>query len=258
MRYLLLPTFLVAAACSDVGAQPTNESLPSPTTAEANQSYEERLTLAEEQLSISRESLIAIRSSLAACRREARQLARLDCYDLIEPVQNEESDPEIESTTPQEHQTLSDRGDWYVNIDENPIDDTVRVTAMLEANEGSSTFGQSITFIARCMSNRTEAYINWNDYVGDDSSSVYSEWKLVTVRIGDAQARTERWGVSTDKRATFAPSWAGNLLQEMMRSDRAIFRITPYGESPVTAIFDTTGMDLALSPLMETCGWSSE
>ena len=42
-----------------------------------------------------------------------------------------------------------------------------------------------------------------------EKSDVYDEFKFVTVRVGDAPAREERWSVSTSGDATFAPGWAG-------------------------------------------------
>lgn len=111
-------------------------------------------------------------------------------------------------------------------------------------------------FAARCQSNKTEAYINWNDFLGDDSSSVYEEWKYVTIRIGAGDAEEQKWNISTDKRATFAPEWAGSLLKKMASADSFLAQVTPFGESPLTAIFDTRGMSAALMPLAETCGWS--
>lgn len=148
------------------------------------------------------------------------------------------------------------RGDWRVEVSTNPIDDTKTVMAALLASQGEARFGDTVMFVARCQSNRTEAYIVWHDYLGDDAPRL-GNWKNVTVRIGDGPAREQRWNISTDKEATFAPSWAGDLLKQMMQADRFVAQTTPYNEAPVTAIFDTTGMETALAPLMETCGWEA-
>jgi type VI secretion system protein VasI len=48
------------------------------------------------------------------------------------------------------------------------------------------------------------------------------------------------------------------LLKDMAGADKFIVQATPYDESPVTAVFDTTGMKVALAPLMDVCGWSIE
>ena len=138
----------------------------------------------------------------------------------------------------------------------NPIDDSITVTALLEADSGKSSRGETVYFVARCKSNKTEVYINWQDYLGDDSSSVYEKWKHVTVRIGNLESEQQKWSISTDNNATFAPTWAGDLLKKMSEHQRLIVQTTPYNENPVTALFDTSGMAARLAPLAETCGWS--
>lgn len=147
-------------------------------------------------------------------------------------------------------------GKWKTRISKNPIDDTKTVMLALFAESGASRWGDPVAFIARCKSNKTDAYANWDTYIGDDSNDVYANWKWVTVRIGDEPATTERWDVSSDHKATFAPSWSGDFLKRMLKADRMVLQITPYGESPITAIFDTSGLDIALKDLAETCSWS--
>ena len=165
-----------------------------------------------------------------------------------------------EAGVPVEPVALTDAGAgsgaWRVRTETNPIDDTQTVTLSLAAETGTSRSGDPVTFIARCKSNTTEAYVVWGDFLGDDSGDVYSEWKRVTVRIGAGQAREERWGVSTDRNATFAPSWAGNLLKELLDEDRLVLQTIPYGENPNTAIFDVSGLRVVLGELAETCNWS--
>lgn len=165
-----------------------------------------------------------------------------------------------EAGVPVEPVVLTDEGAgsgaWRVRRKTNPIDDTLTVTLSLVAETGTSRSGDPVTFIARCKSNTTEAYVVWGDFLGDDSGDVYSEWKRVTVRVGAEQAREERWGVSTDRNATFTPSWAGNLLKELLDEDRLVLQTIPYGESPNTAIFDVSGLRVVLGELAQTCNWS--
>ncbi|ABC64923.1 hypothetical protein ELI_14155 [Erythrobacter litoralis HTCC2594] len=143
---------------------------------------------------------------------------------------------------------------WSVSADTNPLDDSKTVVASLAADEGAARFNGPVRLVARCQSNQTEAYAIWGEYLGDDSGSVYSEFKNVLVRIGDKDAITQRWDISTDKEATFAPS-AINFLRELADSKRLVLQTVPYNEAPMTAIFDTTGARQAFQELSETCGW---
>lgn len=149
-----------------------------------------------------------------------------------------------------------DAGQWNVSTDVNPLDDTKSVYLMLNAETSGARFGETVTLVARCRSNTTEVYVDWNQYLGDDSNDVYSDWKRVTVRVGEEEASTERWGISTDNSATFAPDWAGNFLKELLDEERLVLRTIPYGENPVTAVFNVTGLRNVLGELSETCGWT--
>jgi hypothetical protein len=138
----------------------------------------------------------------------------------------------------------------------NALDDSERVVLQLYAESGSSRYGDPISLIARCQSNQTELYINWNDFLGDDSRSVQGSWKYVVVRLGDGDAQEQRWTLSTDRKATFYPDWAGNLLKQMIGEDRLVVQTIPYGENPVTAIFDIRGLETGLRQLSSTCSWT--
>jgi type VI secretion system protein VasI len=188
--------------------------------------------------------------ALAKCAVMEGDLDRLSCFDDLA------RDAGLDAPQPQAvPERASNAGKWDVSRDKNPLDDSERVVLILRADSGSSRYGGPVGFIARCQSNSTEAYINWNDYLGNDGN-YRNEYKNVTVRIGDGQASTQRWGLSTDSKATFAPNWAGDLLKKMATANKLVVQTTPYNENPVTAIFDTTGMADALEPLMEVCGWS--
>ena len=152
--------------------------------------------------------------------------------------------------------TADGTGSWRVRTETNPIDDTRTVILSLTAESGTSRGGKLVTFIARCQSNRTEAYAVWGDYLGDDSRDTADEWKYVTVRVGSNAAREEKWSVSTDREATFVPSWAGNFLKEILDEERLVLQTIPYGENPVTAVFDVSGLRGVLGELSRTCNWS--
>lgn len=146
-------------------------------------------------------------------------------------------------------------GAWRISRSVNPLDDSATFVMSL-ASDTRARFGDTVRFIARCKSNKTEAYVVWHDYLGDDSRSVYSSWKSVTLRLGRSPAQTMKWDLSTDKKATFYPEWAGNLLREMYVHDQMVVQTTPYNESPVTAVFDIRGMETGLRELSDTCNWS--
>lgn len=148
-----------------------------------------------------------------------------------------------------------DETDWSTSEDINPVDDSKTRRATLVASEGASSMDDPVTLTIRCQSNKTELYVNWNDYLGDDSHDVYDDWKNVTVRIGENKAQQQRWGISTDSKATFAPGSPVNIIKQMVKADRLVLQTTPYNENPVTAVFNLKGIMQAVTPIAKECGW---
>jgi hypothetical protein len=144
---------------------------------------------------------------------------------------------------------------WRSTSDTNPLDDSKTIIASIAADAQEAPLRNNVTLMIRCQSNKTELYVDWNDYLGDDSRDVYSDWKRVTVRVGDLPARQQRWGISTDSEATFAPASAIGLIRQMVNEDRLVLQTTPYNESPVTAVFNLEGMRDAVEPIAEECNW---
>ncbi len=175
----------------------------------------------------------------AKCALIKGDLGRLECYDKLTKTKNIDG-KQIEPTK------IAGKGKWQITIDKNPIDDSKTVTLILYADSGKSKWGEPVYLVARCKSNTTDLYIGWSDYLGSEAD--------VLTRIGNNKALTQRWSLSTDKQATFRrkPIF---FLKEMLKSDKLIAQVTPYNENPVTAIFDTTGLNNAIKPLRETCGW---
>jgi type VI secretion system protein VasI len=197
---------------------------------------------------------VAVRAELAndvaRCAVIEGDLDRLGCFDSLAKSLG------LSGPQPVPVPQSEGGGKWVVSKDTNPIDDSERVILALEADAGSGSFGQGITLVARCQSGMTEVFVQWHDYLGSDSGDIYSDWKRVTVRIGSDKATSEKWGVSTDGTATFAPKWAGELLRKMAATDKLILQTTPYSSKPITAVFDTRGLANAITPLTQACGWS--
>lgn len=179
------------------------------------------------------------RFEYATCAAMKGDLDRLECFDdlareyKVDGPQQEEVDTE-------------DTGKWQVEKKINPIDDSVTVVLALPAESGRSKWGNKVVMVLRCQSNTTEAYVNWNDYLGSSTR--------VTSRVGNQPASTTSWGLSTDSQASFHPQ-AISFIRNMLGESKLVLQTTPYNESPVTAIFDIAGIDNAVVPLRETCGW---
>ena len=180
-----------------------------------------------------------ISKEIAKCAAIEGDLERLECYDSLARA----AGLVRKSTTT----NVPGRGKWRVNEETNPIDDSKTVFLILVADEGEASLGRSIGLVLRCKSEKNEVYINWNDYLGSEAQ--------VLTRLGSEQAKRQKWSLSTDAKATFYPGDDREFMIALLDVDRLVAQVTPYSESPTTAIFDVRGLDNAIVPLRTACGW---
>lgn len=150
------------------------------------------------------------------------------------------------------------KGAWRTSAAEDPVTGRTRHVAVLNASNETKghVFQTTPTLNVRCQDNRTEAYIDWENYLDGNSGDFRDNRHVVTLRIGDGDPFTVRAGVSTDNEATFFPSPIPSILKPAASADTLAARTTPYNESPQTAMFNVTGMRAALADLAAACNWS--
>jgi len=181
------------------------------------------------------------KSEFAECSSKKGDLDKIKCFDNLANKYNLNG---VQTS----RKEIQDSGKWNVSIDTNPIDDTKTVTLYLLADSGkSSMLGQPVVLFIRCKSLETNVFINWSDYLGNEAT--------VLTRIGKEKAETRNWNLSTDSQATFLPRNEVDFLNKLLIVDSFVAQVTPYNESPVTAIFDVKGLSNAITPLRETCNW---
>ena len=182
-----------------------------------------------------------IRKELAKCATIEGELARLDCFDHLTDRAG--------LTKKAKKETIKGSGKWKVSTEKNPIDDSVTAVAALTADSGASKWNHPITLILRCQSKKSDAFINWDSYLGSDQISTL-------VRIDNEEAKTTEWNLSTDHNAAFYPGNAAlDFITSLSKAKKLVAQVTPYSESPITAIFDLNGILNAVKPLKDACNW---
>lgn len=176
---------------------------------------------------------------VALCASKKGTVERLSCFDQL--ADRHGLAPKMVATP------TAGKGKWATSTTTDPLTDKSIYLAFLDADQGAGRFGEKIDMVVRCKDNRTEMYINWQSFLGMDSVSI-------THRIDKSSAVTSTWDVSTDHKSAFMRSPVA-ALKQMASSENFIANVTPYGESPVTAVFDTKGAAAALQDVRSGCGW---
>jgi type VI secretion system protein VasI len=154
--------------------------------------------------------------------------------------------PAHAASVPPANNVSEEKPTWsFIDLND-PLTSKSGIAARLEATGGASSHGK-VTMTVRCLNNATELYINWNDYLGLDSTKV-------NYRVGAGTAKSASWSLSTDNKSTFAPAPIP-LLRAMASEKEFVARVTPYNENPVTAVFDITGADGVVDRVRTMCGW---
>lgn len=187
-----------------------------------------------------RPSYAAVDKDLARCAATENPITRLACYDSL--ASDRGAAPETKSTA------SSEAGKWETLTRTDPLTDKSIHLAILEADTGEGRFRMKPSIVIRCQDNRTEMYINWNDFLGSSPIST-------TYRLDKEPAQRSGWSLSTDKKAAFFPGSPVPMLKKLINSSTFVANVTPYNESPVTAIFDVTGADKALADIRKGCNW---
>ena len=126
---------------------------------------------------------------------------------------------------------------WKVNesVDEMTDERILRLTKV--SNERQNFNYDSHTGLLNIISTdgKLDLYVDWQGFITNESATV-------TFRIGDDPAKKEKWYMSTNRKASFASNPV-EMIRKMRNEKRALFRVTPYGDSPITYSFDISALD---------------
>ena len=181
------------------------------------------------------------KEDIGKCAANNSDALRLICYDDLAILLG--VDKPITKVTTGE-------GKWLVREIRSPIDDSVNVYVSITANETVKSGYNKVSpeLYMRCKENETNVYLTWNLYLGSE------QIKMLT-RFDKLKANKDGWAVSTDYKTVFLIGSNIEYIKKIMKHDKLLTQITPYGESPVMATFDVSGLSEAIKPLRKACHW---
>ena len=158
--------------------------------------------------------------------------------------------------TPRPTATLAqvpELGGWRNEEFQEPL----TILADLEATTGANVLGTPVVLAIGCVTGVTMILIEWQRFLGGVNGRA-----LITTWVGGAPAVALLWEESGDSTTTLFPGahlaaigFAYELLAAEDAAQQFVARVTPSNSSPVTAVFDLAGMDEAVKPVREACGW---
>ena len=136
---------------------------------------------------------------------------------------------------------------WKIDITNDPITDSQQILLTCAATEGVNAYGNAPELYIRFLNDCIDIWVFWGAYFTEGDHSV-------THRIDSAQPINSHWRASTDGQGTFYhpkpeplnSGWAGKVLQlfqALLKADSLVVRAEPYSAIPITAVFDTKGLE---------------
>lgn len=135
---------------------------------------------------------------------------------------------------------------WQSIVEIDPVNGSASVQMMVAAVDRSPSEQHPVALVLSCLDRSTDVYVIWRQYMG-----VYDV--DVSWRVDSEETIEETWSLSTDNEATFAPQPLA-LIKRMMVSEQFQIKAAPFGSSPVTHVFDITGLKREVNPLLKACG----
>jgi type VI secretion system protein VasI len=144
---------------------------------------------------------------------------------------------------------------WTTERGRSSFDDSPTVSLTLEAEAPMLGWPDRIetpALVLRCQEHKTEAYIR----TGMAPNVEYGRLREAAVRLRLDQEPASRIvaSESTDNKALFFAEPI-SLIRSLLKHERLTFGFTPFNSSAVETAFDLRGLDAAIKPLRDACGW---
>ena len=177
---------------------------------------------------------------IISCSNQETDGNKVKCLEELATKLTELHKKKLESNT-------ESYGNWRINRKISHINDSKVFIASLPGIDELKN--ERAILVLRCSENKTSSYIVWKDildYNGDNH--------VVEYRIDTNNPIKNRWNLSVDNKATFAPLEI-KFAKSLGGAKKLIARTSYFNKSPAIITFELEGIDGVLKELQETCNW---
>lgn len=192
---------------------------------------------------------------LRTCMKIKDNTQRLACFDTLTIKRAFETPAEPGAAS--DESVVENKGAWSVTEDISKIDDTKNVFLSVKSLEDvRDRFGRPKrpTLNIRCFEQKTDFIIRFDGLFMSDIDGHGD----VTYRIDKLAPKTRRFHVSNNNESLGLWAAAGQpipFIKALFGKNTLLVRATPHNENSVTAEFPIAGIETAITPLREACGW---
>lgn len=184
----------------------------------------------------------ALEDGLVKCAAIEGSFKRLDCYDALAR--------EYGPAAPQAEATPA--GKWKVEQRASGISNGTDVFMVVQAVEKIRGKDGQVrpVLVVRCQDNNTAVIFNFARFIEKSRAEA-------ALRIDDGSVMAASLKMSASGKAF--GFWQGEeaipFVKRLLGGKRLLVEVTPFGARPVLAEFPVEGLDKAVAPLREACGW---
>jgi hypothetical protein len=137
------------------------------------------------------------------------------------------------------------QSNWLVDERTDIMYNSKRISFATSAAAGKNNYGRYPVLIVAYEAGELDLYIGWNEFITTDVETT------VTTRFEDTSPIRENWVTSTTHTATFFSGSQVQRLRELMAKKSLFVNVVPYGNAPITVVFDLEGLSEELSKYPE-------
>ena len=144
---------------------------------------------------------------------------------------------------------------WQDESSTDPLSGKPIQMILLSPSSDTDNDFSSTALMVRCKDDHLGVLVAWDEKLTTDPT-VYTY--DLDYRIGDGPVQSANWGINTDNQTLMInDNDAHDFVEALENQSQFVAQVTPTGDDPITATYDTTGLADAVAPVLQACGYSS-